>query len=275
MKILDGAELVSFIKVRQLKQVRNLRQSHKIIPRLAIVKCGGNLAVDRYIGVKQRYAEDILVEVDTYDEDMDTLPARLKELSKDESLHGVILQLPIEDTSKTDEMIDLINPNQDVDGLTGESPFDAATPMAINWLLSGYGVELGSKSVAIVGSRGRLVGAPLLRMFKNSNIKVEGFDIEDSDRLAEVLPRFDIIISATGSPRIITSQMVKKGGVVVDAGTANEGGVLVGDVEESVRERDDISITPIKGGVGPLTVAALFDNVITSARRQAELKSDF
>ena len=167
-------------------------------------------------------------------------------------------------------MLGLINPLQDVDGLTAGSEFDAATPMAINWLLTGYGVDLASKKVAVVGSRGRLVGAPLLEMFKNSSVDVTGFDVEDADRLGEELPQFNVIISATGSPRIIASDMVKKGAVVVDAGTASEGGVLVGDVAEDVRERADISITPVRGGVGPVTVAALFDNVISSARRRIE-----
>ncbi len=117
---------------------------------------------------------------------------------------------------------------------------------------------------------GRLVGAPLAKMWTNSGYIVTTFDEDNGD--LSTLVDYDIIVTATGVAGLITPAMVKQGAVVVDAGTASEHGKIVGDVSSDVRERDDISITPVRGGVGPLTVAALFDNVITAATKVAELR---
>ena len=121
------------------------------------------------------------------------------------------------------------------------------------------------KKVAIVG-RGRLVGAPLEKMWLKSGVDVTVF--EKGDDLSQLI-NYDIIVSATGVPGLIKSQMIKTKTVVVDAGTASENGKIVGDVSEEVRQRNDVIITPKKGGVGPLTVSALFDNVITACLKIA------
>ena len=181
-------------------------------------------------------------------------------------MHGIIVQLPLLNPSETDEVLAEISPSKDVDGLCIDSKFDAATPIAINWLLAGYNVELMGKKIAIVG-RGRLVGAPLEKMWLNSNLNVTVF--EEGDDLSR-LANFDVIVTATGVPDLIRSEMVRLGAVVVDAGTASEHGKIVGDVASEVRNRTDVTITPVKGGVGPLTVSALFDNVILAARRVAD-----
>lgn len=270
MKLLNGSELAGFIKERQAKQVRNLRQSYHITPKLAIVRCDqNNPVIDTYVRIKKRYGEDILIEVEEFHETIDTIKERIQTLNLDDTVHGIIIQLPIEPSEKTDEVLQMVNPQKDVDGLGGKTQLDPATPMAISWLLAGYNIELKHKKIAIVGM-GRLVGKPLARMWHNSDLDITTFDENDATILGETLPQFDIIVAATGVPHLITSSMLKPQAVVVDAGTASEGGVIVGDVADEVRERQDITITPIKGGVGPLTVAALFDNVIRVARQQAE-----
>lgn len=120
------------------------------------------------------------------------------------------------------------------------------------------------KKIALVGN-GRLVGAPLAHMWQISGYNVTVFD-ENSQGMEAQLPEFDVIVTATGVPGLIKSSMVKHGTVVVDAGTASEHGKIVGDTAPELRERDDLTMTPEKGGVGPLTVAALFDNVINAAQ---------
>jgi methylenetetrahydrofolate dehydrogenase (NADP+)/methenyltetrahydrofolate cyclohydrolase len=137
--------------------------------------------------------------------------------------------------------------------------------MAINWLLAGYAIDLRAKKITIVG-KGRLVGAPLARMWQDSgyNVTVLGKSAGD---ITEIIKSSDVIVTATGVPGLISATMIPVGAVVVDAGTASEDGVIVGDISADVRGRDDLTITPEKGGVGPLTVAALFDNVITAASR--------
>jgi methylenetetrahydrofolate dehydrogenase (NADP+)/methenyltetrahydrofolate cyclohydrolase len=129
--------------------------------------------------------------------------------------------------------------------------------------LAGYAVVLENKKIAIVGN-GRLVGKPLAKMWMNSGYDVTVLTKKSAD-IASVLRESAVIVTATGVPHLITPAMLSVGAVVVDAGTASEDGFIVGDIDESVRERDDLTITPEKGGVGPLTVAALFDNVINAA----------
>lgn len=268
-KTLNGSELVEYIKERQARQVRGLRQAWNVHPKLAIVKSRhASPVIDTYVRLKQRYGNDILIEtvIETCDEA--EMPAVIERCNNDPSIHGIIVQLPLDDALKTDDILRLVAPEKDVDGL-GEAPaFESATATAIAWLLAGYGVELRAKRVTIVGN-GRLVGAPLARMWQQSGYDVTVLTRKD-ENIAEVLRESDVVVTATGVPHLITASMLAIDAVVVDAGTASEDGVIVGDLDESVRERGDLTITPEKGGVGPLTVAALFENVITAARRIAD-----
>lgn len=272
MKTLYGSELVDFIKVRQLKQVRGLRQAERIVPRLAIVCCGEvSPVIAAYVRLKKAYADDILLEVDEYRETIDTAADRLQQLAHDDAVHGIILQLPIMPTDRTDELLQLIPPHKDVDGLVSGSHFTPATPTAITWLLHGYGINLADKRIALVGN-GKLVGAPLAALWREAGYNLTVFEEGDGKDLAAELPQYEIIVSATGVPGLITDDMIAPRAVVVDAGTASEDGVIKGDVAADVRQRSDISITPEKGGVGPLTIAALCDNVITAARHLAQAR---
>jgi len=164
----------------------------------------------------------------------------------------------------------MVASEKDVDGLGKNPNFVPATAMAIDWLLAGYNIDLYGKKIAIVGN-GRLVGAPLNRIWKNAGFDATVYD-STTDNLAVEIKAADVIVTATGVPGLVTSDMIKQSAVVVDAGTAAEHGKIVGDLSADVRERQDLTITPTKGGVGPLTVTALFDNVITSARRVADTK---
>jgi methylenetetrahydrofolate dehydrogenase (NADP+)/methenyltetrahydrofolate cyclohydrolase len=140
--------------------------------------------------------------------------------------------------------------------------------MAIMWLLAGYNIDLRGKKVLLIG-RGKLVGGPLEKILKKSNIDVSVADRNTLD-LKTLSLAADVIVTATGNPSILYSNMIKPGAVVVDAGVASEEGKTIGDVADEVYRREDISITPAKGGVGPLTVCALFENVIKAARKQTE-----
>lgn len=264
-KILSGAELVGYIKERQAKQVRALRQAWRTYPKLVILKTpGSSQAIDTYVRMKQAYGEDILIETAIDTVPVNELAGSIAAYNEDESVHGIIVQLPLDDPTKTDEIVALIDPRKDVDGLGSSAAYDSATAEAVNWLLTGYGVELANKKVTIVGN-GRLVGSPLSKLWRDSGYDVTVLDDTTQD-IVSVLRESSVIVSATGVPRLITPAMVPPRAVVVDAGTASEDGVLVGDVDPAVRERDDVMITPERGGVGPLTIAALFDHVITAAR---------
>lgn len=265
MKLLNGSELAGYIKERQAKQVRALRQAHHVSPKLAIVQTIDDPVIDMYIRMKKRYGDDILIDVELYKVDQSEALETIKKLNQDETVHGIIVQLPLAEPSQTDELVNAVDPAKDVDALGEHATLDPATPMAINWLLTGYNIDLAQKKIVIVGN-GRLVGAPLAKMWQNSGYDVTVADIS-TENIPELVKSSDIVVSAAGSPGLITSDMLRPDMVVVDAATSSEDGKIVGDVAPEVRERHDLAITPEKGGVGPLTVTALFDNVIRAAQR--------
>ena len=207
VKELNGRELVGFVKERQAHLVQILR-SNKKRAKLVIIRDSDNPVIEKYVKLKRQYGEDIGVEVvdAKVEPTREALVAAVTEANLDETVSGIIVQLPLVDREITEEVVSLIQPEKDVDGLSGHGRFDSATATAINWLLTGYNIDLVGKKIAVVG-RGKLV-----------------------------------------------------------AGTASEGGKLVGDISDEIRERSDISaITPKLGGVGPLTVGVLFENVLAAA----------
>ena len=253
MKELNGRELAGYVKERQARQVKALR-SRKKRAKLAIFYDNDSPVIAKYMSLKQRYGEDIGVAVDVMKITPENAETELKRAAEDETVTGIIVQLPLAECDM--KILDLIPLKKDVDGLRGES--DTATAMAIHWLLTGYGVELTEKKLAIVG-HGKLVGAPLERMWRES-----GYDVTVFDRGSDLnlLSDYDVVVTATGVPGLIKTTMLKYGAVVVDAGTASEGGVIKGDLDDAARERDDLTLTPKIGGVGPLTVAMLFERVL-------------
>lgn len=274
MKELNGRELAGFVKERQARVVRSLR-GQGIVPKLVIIRDSDNPVIVKYVELKKRYGQDIGAEVEDVfvrDDEAKNINSAtsvmdaVRAANADTSVSGIIVQLPLRDPARTDDVVNLIAPEKDVDGLSqvnSSRKFESATATAINWLLTGYNIDLSNKKIALVG-HGRLVGAPLERMWKTSGLDVTIFQ-HDSD--LNKLQDFDVIVTATGEPHLIKSEMIKPGAVVVDAGTASEDGVLVGDVDDAVRERDDLSaITPKVGGVGPLTVSVLFEDVIAAAK---------
>jgi methylenetetrahydrofolate dehydrogenase (NADP+)/methenyltetrahydrofolate cyclohydrolase len=268
MKILDGNELAGYIKERQLKQVRALRQSWRVFPRLAIIQTIDDPVIDTYVRLKRVYGADILIDVDVYKVEQSVIKAQIELLNGDPAVHGIIIQLPLADTTETQAAVDLVASDKDVDGLGKDASLTPATAMAIDWLTAGYNVSLQGKEIAIVGN-GRLVGAPLAKLWKQAGLNVTIYDSKTPD-ITAAIKNADVIVTATGVPGIITREAVKPGAVVIDAGTASEHGKIIGDLAPEVRELGDITVTPEKGGVGPLTVAALFDNVIQAARVVAD-----
>lgn len=270
MKLLNGKELAEFIKERQVASVRNLMQEHGLAPKLAIIRTNPDPVVDSYMKLKQGYGEDIGVTVDVYTISQSEAIATIHELNADSSVHGVIVQIPLPEPTQTSQVLDAVSPGKDVDGLAAVTTFDPATPMAISWLLAGYNIDLRGKNIAVIG-HGRLVGKPLVRMWEQSGLQVTVADRHTPvAELATIVGSADILVCATGAPGLITAEMVKPTAVIVDAGVATDSNGLVGDVAPDVRELPDITITPKQGGVGPLTVCALFDNVLRAARKALE-----
>lgn len=257
-KELNGRELASFIKERQAAQVRSLR-GRKIFPKLAIFYDNDSPVIAKYMELKQLYGEDIHAEVDVVKITTDNAKAELQKAAQDDNVQGIIVQLPLKEVDMS--ILDEIPLEKDVDGLREQS--DTATAMAIHWLLTGYNIDLPNLKLAVVG-RGKLVGRPLIRMWRDS-----GYDVHVYGRDGDLneLKDYDVVVTATGVPHLIKSEMLKPGAVVVDAGTASEDGVLVGDLDEAARERDDLILTPKVGGVGPLTVTMLFERLLQACEK--------
>ena len=274
MKFLNGAELRDFIKERQAKQVRALRQSWRVFPKLVIFYAGDNKVTETYMRLKKQYADDILVDVDIIEVTPKNIISKIEQTNNDKNVHGIIVQLPLDKKQEwgdVEEILSYIKPEKDVDGLNSESNiYFSATAQAIDWLLVGYNIDLKNKKIAIVGD-GKLVGRPLASMWLKSGYNVTTFNEENNNEMQKTLQNYDVVVSAVGKPALIKSEMLKKNCVVVDAGTSTDGGKVVGDLAEEVRkDRKDLTVTPKIGGVGPLTIASLIDNVIISARKQAD-----
>jgi methylenetetrahydrofolate dehydrogenase (NADP+) / methenyltetrahydrofolate cyclohydrolase len=252
MKLLTGSDVAAYIKQRHTQQVAGLDPK----PRLAIVRSKDNVAGDRYLKMKRAYGEDIGVIVDLYVETSDTILGRIKSLNEDPAVTGIIIQLPLSDPDITAKATAAVATAKDVDGLAPGTTFEAATPKASLWLLAAHNVDLRGR-IVVVG-QGRLVGTPLADRLEASGQEVIRCDINTPDVAAETI-QADIIFTGTGQPNLIKPDMVKTGAVVVDTGAPK------GELDPALYDRDDLTITPNPGGVGPMTVAALFDNLLIAA----------
>lgn len=264
IRYLSGANLVDYISERQAKQVRALIQSKNIRPKLAIIHTNPeDLPSQKYIKYKQIRAVELGIEAEIHATDEESAGELIQNLAKDSSVHGIILQLPLLDPSKTDCLISLIPPEKDVDGMTNGSPVEPATAQAILWLLTGYGIDLVGKHILVIG-KGRLVGKPLIKMLGQQNLSAHSLDITNSNKeTADAITNADIIVSATGSPGLIKPEMLKDKQIIIDAGTSEDGGELKGDLDPKVYDSKlDIKITPTTGGLGPLTISCLFENLL-------------
>ena len=160
MKILSGSELAGFIKERQAHQVASLAKK----PQLLIIRDNDTPAIQKYVQLKIKYGEDIGINViDFYAKDLNEIKEKIDAANGNPNINGIIIQLPLKNSEKTDDLCNLITPSKDVDGLGENANYDSATATAINWLLTGYDIELKNRKIAIVG-RGKLVGAPLYKM---------------------------------------------------------------------------------------------------------------
>ncbi len=256
MKLLEGREVASYIKQRHTGQVAGLNPK----PRLAIIRSKDNEAGDRYLKMKRAYGEDIGAAVDLYVETSDTILGRIKQLNADAAVTGIIIQLPLTDASITDQALAAIDPAKDVDGLVPGTTFEAATPKAALWLLASHNIDLGGH-IVVVG-QGRLVGKPLADRLEASGLDVTRCDIHTKDLQAETI-KADILFTGTGVEHLIKPGMVRSGAVLVDTGSPRN------EFDPALYDRDDLgAITPNPGGVGPMTVASLFDNLLIAAQNR-------
>ena len=275
-KIIDGKEVAKKIKIELRQECTKLKE-RGINPKLAVIMCGNNEASKVYVRNKSRACQEVGIEYVEYflDENItqEELNAKIKELNLDDSISGILLQSPIPNNLNINEAFKKISFKKDVDGFTpesvgkltiGEDTFVSCTPYGIIKLLEYYNIELEGKNAVIVG-RSNIVGKPLVQCLLNKNATVTVCHSK-TQNLEYFTKNADILISAIGKAEYIKKDMVKENAVVIDVGINRlENGKLVGDVDfENVKEKTSY-ITPVPGGVGPMTIAMLMNNVIKAA----------
>ena len=279
--IIDGKAVAAGVRERVAAEVGELRERHGVQPGLATVLVGDDPASAIYVRRKREACEEVGIASFHHEPGAevteDELGELLRALGADERVHGILLQLPLPGHLDTDVMIALIDPAKDVDGLTpvnagllaqGGRGLVPCTPAGVMELLVSGGVELEGARAVVLG-RSRLVGKPLAALLLAANATVTQCHSRTRD-LAAVCREADVLIAAAGSPRLVTADMVGEGATVIDVGTNRTDEGLVGDVDfDAVRAKAG-AITPVPGGVGPMTIAMLLANTVEAARRLLE-----
>jgi methylenetetrahydrofolate dehydrogenase (NADP+) / methenyltetrahydrofolate cyclohydrolase len=284
-RILDGKALATEVRARIADDVARLTAEHGIRPGLAAVIVGDDPASQVYVGMKHRASEAAgmrseqhVLPADTSQEDLEAL---VRQLNDDDAVDGILVQLPLPDHLDARAVQELIVPAKDVDALNpytagrlaiGDPTFLSCTPYGVLELLAHAGVEISGANVVIVG-RSNLVGRPLSVMLtlKGRDATVTLAHSRTRD-LPAVCRGADVIVAATGQIGLITADMVRPGAVVIDVGTnRGEDGKLVGDVAFDEVAEVAGAITPVPGGVGPMTVTMLLQNTLEAARARRGL----
>lgn len=291
-QIIDGKQVAADMRAELKDEVAELKEKG-IIPGLGVILVGEDPASKSYVTAKERtceeigiYSDDNRMPADTSQED---LMAQVEKMNKEPKIHGILVQLPLPKHLNEAEVLLAIDPAKDVDGfhpmnvgkmMVGEKAFLPCTPHGVIQLLIRSGVAIEGANVVIVG-RSNIVGKPLANMLiqkkPNANATVTVCHTRTKDLVSHTR-RADIVIAAAGRPNTITADMVKEGVVVIDVGvnrvddpTKKKGYRLVGDVDfEAVKEKASL-ITPVPGGVGPMTITMLLYNTVESAKRAAGL----
>lgn len=275
--IIDGKEIAKKKRNEITHQVGELRK-RGIVPGLAVILVGDNQASRTYVNNKQKTAKElgmhnVLIEYPTSISEKELL-AKIDELNEDPSIHGILVQLPLPDHINEKKLIEAISPEKDVDGfhplnigrmMTGQDAFLPCTPFGVMVMMKEIGMELSGKHVVVVG-RSNIVGKPAGQLFLNENATVTYCHSRTKD-LAEQTRQADVVVAAVGKADLITAEHIKPGAVVIDVGmNRNSEGKLCGDVAfEEVKEKAGY-ITPVPGGVGPMTIAMLMFNTMKSAK---------
>ena len=274
MQIIDGKKIAAEIEAELKQKLAALPKA----PRLAIVVINPDHRSKQYVELKLTKASELGINADMHDwsgQDLESCLTKMKELASDTTVKGIIVQLPVPGL-EIQKVLDLIPPRKDVDGLSsaslqairaGGELITPATPKAIIELLKRSGEVLEGKKILIVG-QGKLVGEPLGIILKNKGLSVETADQATTD-LNELCKSADVVISAAGKSGLIKAQMIKPGAVVIDAGISEVDGKMTGDVDYEGMEGVASKIAKVPGGVGPVTVVCLLDNLVEATGAQS------
>jgi methylenetetrahydrofolate dehydrogenase (NADP+)/methenyltetrahydrofolate cyclohydrolase len=284
---IDGKTFAASLRADIGRKVTALKESHGLTPGLSVVLVGEDPASEVYVRSKGKATLEAGMKSDTFnmpaDSSHDAVMAKVKELNQDPSVHGILVQLPLPDQVDTDAIINAINPDKDVDGFhtlnvgrlnSGQDAMVPCTPVGCMIMLKEVIGDLSGKQAIVVG-RSNIVGKPMAALLLKENCTVTIAHSRTKDLAAECR-RADIVIAAVGRAKMVKGDWIKPGAVVIDVGinriddaSTKSGTRLVGDVDYDEAAQVASAITPVPGGVGPMTIACLLKNTVTAACRQA------
>lgn len=281
MELLKGKEVAQKTREKLKEEVTTLKEKG-INPKLAVIMVGDDSASQIYVRNKSKVCNEIGIEFDEY-----LLPEKtqqkellelIEKLNNDKTINGILLQSPIPKHLDINEAFRTISPEKDVDGfhptnvgklVLGQDTFISCTPFGIMKIFEDYNIDLEGKNAVVIG-RSNIVGKPMSQCLLNKNATVT-ICHSRTKNLAEVTKQADVVVAAIGKPCFVTADMVKKDAIVIDVGiNRGEDGKIKGDVDfENVKEKASY-ITPVPGGVGPMTIAMLMTNVVKAAENQSK-----
>jgi methylenetetrahydrofolate dehydrogenase (NADP+)/methenyltetrahydrofolate cyclohydrolase len=291
-QLIKGAEVAAQIREELKSEIADLKAKHNVVPGLVTVLVGADPASQVYVGAKEKTSKELGIYSERYDLPADTsqqdLLALIDKLNKDPKINGILVQLPLPKGLNEEEILYAIDPKKDVDGfhpvnvgklMIGEPDYLPCTPAGIQQLLIRSGTQIEGAEVVVVG-RSNIVGKPIANMLlqkaPGANATVTVCHTRTRDMTFHT-KRADILIVAAGKPKAITGDMVKDGVVVIDVGvneigkTAEGKRILAGDVDFETVSPKAKAITPVPGGVGPMTITMLMMNTVRAAKVAAGL----
>ncbi len=274
-KVIDGDEISSRVRDEVAEEVERMDRT----PKLVAVLMSDDPASETYVRMKRQAADEVGIDSETVhidpDASEDELLSTVEELNDDETVDGILVQLPLPDHVDEERAIEAVTPEKDVDGfhpfnkgllLEGRPRFVPATPKGVVRMLREHGVDLEGQNVVIVG-RSDIVGKPLAVLLLSRDVNATPTVCHSrTENLEEHTRKADIVVAAVGVPEFVTADMVSEGVIVVDVGINRVDGELVGDVAYDEVSEKAAAITPVPGGVGPMTVASLLENTVEAAR---------
>lgn len=279
MYIMDGKAISKIVKEEVKQEIKELG----IKPKLLVIIVGNDPASMIYVSSKEKACKQCLIEAETIRLDENSSQKDvvdvIEKANNDKTVTGILVQLPLPDHIDTEFVINKIDPNKDVDGLTninqgklvnGMKSIVPCTPKGIMRLFKEYAVDLNGKNAIVIG-RSVLVGKPIALLMLQANATVT-IAHSRTKNLTEICKNKDIIVSAVGKAKIVTGDMVKDGAVVIDVGINRVHGTIVGDVDYYEVSEKAARLTPVPGGVGPMTIACLMENVLECYKLQRGIK---
>ncbi|WP_104718670.1 bifunctional methylenetetrahydrofolate dehydrogenase/methenyltetrahydrofolate cyclohydrolase FolD [Helicobacter trogontum] len=279
MVLMDGKKLANKIEEDIMRETKELAIKG-IVPSLAVILVGNDSASQTYVTMKAKACKrvgitSILYEMPTNTSEQDLLQT-IDSLNKNDQIDGILVQLPLPEHINASEILDMIAPHKDVDGFhtqnsgklhSGLKGFVPATPLGVMTLLRHYNIDIKGKDVCIVGAS-NIVGKPLSALMLNAGATISVCHILTKD-LSFYTKNADIVCVGVGKPNLITKDMIKEGSIVVDIGINRlDNGKIVGDVDLENLGTHCSYITPVPGGVGPMTIASLLQNTLESAKKR-------